>query len=158
MIYFPKSILTYAFPAVFASLLITGNSALFSKQGNPPIYQANLTAVGTIPNQPSATASPKSIRLKTERDTNGNPPTAYIPQWSTEYDTISETRYCREQRQRTLRIFETVYENVPQIQTYTVQIPRQKSRTITVNRQEEYQAAVQEKFTVMVPMPQQRLV
>ena len=156
MIYFSKSILPFAFPLVFTSLFITGNSALFSELGNLPSTPAKL--VIDDDNSSQASGLLDEYTSTTRQNGTDNSQIIYVPQWSTEYDTISETRYCREPRQRTIRVYETVYENIPQVQTYTVQIPKQKSRTITVSRQEEYQTAVQESFTVMVPKPQQRVV
>ncbi len=155
MIYYPKSILSLAFPVAFTSLIILGSSALFSNQGgarsNPPLLGAD-----PIPAQ--SLSFVKTDETTDGQNLTGSAQTVFVPQWFTEYDTILETRYCREPRQRTVRVYETVYENIPQVQTFTVQIPKQQSRTVTVNRREEYQTAVQENFTVMVPKPQQRVV
>ena len=123
MIYYPKSILSLAFPVAFTSLIILGSSALFSNQGgarsNPPILGAD-----PIPAQ--SLSFVKTDETTDKPDLTGSAQTVFVPQWLTEYDTILETRYCREPRQRTVRVYETVYENIPQVQTFTVQIPKQK--------------------------------
>jgi hypothetical protein len=82
--------------------------------------------------------------------------TIYVPQWETRYINVLETRYRQELRQKRSRTYLTVYDDVPKIKNYIVQIPQQRSRSYTVNRTEEFQVPVQENFTVMVPKPQQR--
>ena len=84
--------------------------------------------------------------------------TVTVPVWETRYVNSVQTRYRPEQRQRRFRKYYTVYDMVPKVESYTVNVPQPRTRQYTVNIKQEYQEQVQENFTVMVPEPRQREV
>ncbi|MDG1874405.1 MAG: hypothetical protein P8J27_10875 [Mariniblastus sp.] len=84
--------------------------------------------------------------------------TVYVPVWETRFMNVMQTCYRSEIRQQKYRTTHVVYDDVPQVESYSVDVPQQRTRTFTENRREEYQVPVNENFTVMVQKPQQRKV
>ena len=82
--------------------------------------------------------------------------TVIVPCYETRYVNSLQTRYRPETRQRRTKKYYTVYDDVPKVETYAVQVPEPRTRTYTVNVSQEYQEPKQQNFTVMVAKPAQR--
>lgn len=82
--------------------------------------------------------------------------TIYVPVWETRYYNMLETRFRQELKQQKTISYQTVVDQVPKVETYTVKVPQQRTRQYTETRTEEFQVPVQENYNIMVPEPRQR--
>ena len=84
--------------------------------------------------------------------------TIMVPQWSTVWNSVFETRYRTDIKEEAYTIEQVVEHQVPEIIQETVMVPEPRIRTFQEFRSEEFQVPVKEPYSVTVRKPKQRMV